>query len=66
MFVELANVAEERGCARVDWKVPKSNKGVPEFSAKVIGATPSEEYQSIRLGEKGMESLKLKNYRGGE
>lgn len=64
MFAELAKVAEAHDCASIDWKVPKFNEEMREFSTAVIGATPSEDFQSMRVDEEGIESLKLKYYEG--
>ncbi|TCD63074.1 hypothetical protein EIP91_006030 [Steccherinum ochraceum] len=57
-FAELAKVAQEKDCARMDWSVLKWNKPSIDFYEKVLEASAMEEWMGMRLEEAGIESLK--------
>lgn len=58
LFGELAAVAQENNCARMDWAVLKWNKPSIDFYEKALGAIPMSEWQGMRLEEDGIERLK--------
>ncbi|KZT71698.1 acyl-CoA N-acyltransferase [Daedalea quercina L-15889] len=57
-FAELAKVAQEKDCARMDWSVLKWNQPSIDFYEKKLGATAMSEWMGMRLEEKGIENLK--------
>ncbi|KAF8508869.1 acyl-CoA N-acyltransferase [Hysterangium stoloniferum] len=56
-FAELAQIALEKDCARMDWSVLKWNAPSIAFYEKVLGATGMEEWQGMRLEGDGITSL---------
>ncbi|KAI0792389.1 acyl-CoA N-acyltransferase [Abortiporus biennis] len=58
LFAELAKVAEEKDCARVDWSVLKWNKPSIDFYEKSLGATAMTEWMGMRLTGDGITNLK--------
>ncbi|THH00978.1 hypothetical protein EW026_g1637 [Hermanssonia centrifuga] len=56
-FAELAKVAEEKGCARVDWSVLKWNQPSIDFYEKALGATAMSEWMGMRLTGDGIKNL---------
>ncbi|KAI0078349.1 acyl-CoA N-acyltransferase [Panus rudis PR-1116 ss-1] len=57
-FAELAKVAEEKDCARIDWSVLKWNKPSIDFYEKTLGATAMTEWMGMRLEGEGIQNLK--------
>jgi len=57
-FAELGKVAQEKGCARMDWSVLKWNQPSIDFYEKKLGATAMSEWMGMRLTEEGIENLK--------
>ncbi|EJC99231.1 acyl-CoA N-acyltransferase [Fomitiporia mediterranea MF3/22] len=57
-FAELAKVAQENNCARMDWSVLKWNTPSIDFYEKCLGAFPMSEWMGMRLEEEGIENLK--------
>jgi len=57
-FAELGKIAQEKGCARMDWSVLKWNQPSIDFYEKKLGATAMSEWMGMRLQEEGIESLK--------
>ncbi|KAH8101145.1 acyl-CoA N-acyltransferase [Cristinia sonorae] len=57
-FAELAKVAQDKDCARMDWSVLKWNKPSIDFYEKSLNATAMEEWMGMRLEEAGIENLK--------
>ncbi|THH29174.1 hypothetical protein EUX98_g5015 [Antrodiella citrinella] len=58
LFAELAKVAQEKDCARMDWSVLKWNKPSIDFYEKTLHAAAMEEWMGMRLEEVGIENLK--------
>jgi len=58
IFAELAKVAQEKDCARLDWAVLKWNKPSIDFYEKALGANAMPEWVGMRLEEGGIEALK--------
>ncbi|CED82413.1 Diamine acetyltransferase [Phaffia rhodozyma] len=57
-FKELAKVALERGCGRMDWSVLDWNEPAINFYEKKVGATIMNEWRSVRLeGEDAIRGL---------
>ncbi|KAI0052132.1 acyl-CoA N-acyltransferase [Auriscalpium vulgare] len=57
-FAELAAVAQEKNCARMDWSVLKWNQPSIDFYEKSLGAKAQDEWVGMRLEEAGIEGLK--------
>lgn len=57
-FAELAKVAEEKDCARLDWQVLKWNKPSIDFYEQKLGATAMSEWMGMRLEGDGITNLK--------
>ncbi|KIP12110.1 hypothetical protein PHLGIDRAFT_21190 [Phlebiopsis gigantea 11061_1 CR5-6] len=57
-FAELAKVAEEKGCARLDWQVLNWNQPSIDFYEKKLGATAMSEWMGMRLVGEGITKLK--------
>ncbi|KAH9839121.1 acyl-CoA N-acyltransferase [Rhodofomes roseus] len=57
-FAELAKVAQEKNCARLDWSVLKWNQPSIDFYEKKLSATAMSEWMGMRLEEGGIENLK--------
>ncbi|EIM89159.1 acyl-CoA N-acyltransferase [Stereum hirsutum FP-91666 SS1] len=57
-FAELAKVAQEKDCARMDWSVLKWNQPSIDFYEKTLSAFPMSEWVGMRLKEDGIEKLK--------
>ncbi|KAI0725281.1 acyl-CoA N-acyltransferase [Fomitopsis betulina] len=60
-FAELAKVAQEKNCARLDWSVLKWNQPSIDFYEKKLGATAMSEWMGMRLEEEGIEGLQNLN-----
>ncbi|KAI0252463.1 acyl-CoA N-acyltransferase, partial [Lactifluus subvellereus] len=58
LFRELALVAQEKDCARMDWSVLKWNKPSIDFYEKCLHAKAQDEWVGMRLEEEGIEILK--------
>ncbi|KAA1472040.1 acyl-CoA N-acyltransferase [Dentipellis sp. KUC8613] len=58
LFAELAVIAQEKNCARMDWSVLTWNEPSIRFYQDVLGAKPMEGWLGMRLEEEGIESLK--------
>jgi len=58
LFGHLGRIAQEKGCARLDWNVLKWNAPSIAFYEKVLGATTMSEWQGMRLEEAGIDNLK--------
>jgi GNAT superfamily N-acetyltransferase len=56
LLAYLAKVAEERGCARIDWAVLNWNESAKAFYRK-LGAEPMEDWTIYRLSGAGLKSL---------
>ncbi|PCH35256.1 diamine N-acetyltransferase [Wolfiporia cocos MD-104 SS10] len=56
-FAELGKVAQEKGCARMDWSVLKWNQPSIDFYEKRLGATAMSEWMGMRLEEDGIANL---------
>ncbi|KAL5481073.1 ATS1 [Sanghuangporus weigelae] len=57
-FAELAKIAQEKNCARMDWAVLTWNTPSIDFYEKVLGAKAMSEWMGMRLEEDGIENLK--------
>ncbi|KAG2059637.1 diamine N-acetyltransferase [Suillus hirtellus] len=57
LFAELGKVAQEKGCARLDWSVLKWNTPSIAFYEKKLEAKAMEEWMGMRLEEQGIENL---------
>ncbi|KAJ3540857.1 hypothetical protein NM688_g6165 [Phlebia brevispora] len=57
-FVELAKVAEEKDCGRLDWSVLKWNQPSIDFYEKSLGASAMSEWMGMRLEGEGISNLK--------
>ncbi|KIJ32174.1 hypothetical protein M422DRAFT_70711 [Sphaerobolus stellatus SS14] len=57
LFAELAQIAIEKECARMDWSVLKWNAPSIAFYEKVLGATPMSEWQGMRVEGDAIASL---------
>ncbi|PPR00751.1 hypothetical protein CVT24_000776 [Panaeolus cyanescens] len=57
-FGHLGKVAQEKGCARLDWSVLKWNQPSIDFYEKRLGAKPMTEWMGMRLEEEGIDNLK--------
>ena len=58
LFAELAQIAQDNNCARMDWAVLTWNTPSIDFYVKVLGAKAMDGWQGMRLEEAGIESLK--------
>jgi GNAT superfamily N-acetyltransferase len=56
LFVYLAKLAEERGCARIDWAVLDWNESAKRFY-RSLGAEPMEDWTIYRLSGVGLKNL---------
>ena len=56
LLAYLAKLAEERGCARIDWAVLDWNEPAKAFYRK-LGAEPMEDWTIYRLSGAGLKSL---------
>jgi GNAT superfamily N-acetyltransferase len=56
LLVELARVATERGCARLEWSVLDWNQPAIEFY-RALGATPMDEWTVFRLTDEPLDAL---------
>ncbi|THV04684.1 acyl-CoA N-acyltransferase [Dendrothele bispora CBS 962.96] len=57
LFGELAKVAKEKNCARLDWAVLKWNQPSIDFYEKRVGAKAMSEWEGMRLEEQGIDNL---------
>ncbi len=60
LLERLAQIAQERGCGRMEWSVLDWNEPAIQFYKK-LGATPMEEWTVFRLTQEGIASLAQKN-----
>ncbi|TFY73741.1 hypothetical protein EWM64_g10273 [Hericium alpestre] len=58
LFAQLAKIAQEKNCARMDWQVLTWNEPSIRFYEDVLKAKPMGEWQGMRLEEEGIENLK--------
>ena len=56
LLVELAKIAKERNCGRLEWAVLDWNTPSIEFY-KSLGAKPMDEWTVFRLDKNGIENL---------
>jgi GNAT superfamily N-acetyltransferase len=56
LLVELAKIARDRGCGRMEWAVLDWNEPAIEFY-RAIGAKPLDEWTVFRLTRDGIEKL---------
>src|SRR6266478_5837250 len=56
LLVELAKIAMERGCGRMEWAVLDWNEPAIKFY-RTLGATPMDEWTVFRLTRDGIEKL---------
>ncbi len=56
LLVELAKIAKERNCGRLEWAVLNWNTPSIEFY-KSLGAKPMDEWTVFRLDKEGIENL---------
>ena len=56
LLVELAKIARDRGCGRMEWAVLDWNEPAIQFYRK-IGAKPNEEWTIYRLTSDGISAL---------
>ena len=56
LLVELAKIAMERGCGRMEWAVLDWNQPAIEFY-RTLGAKPMDEWTVFRLTRDGIEKL---------
>ena len=56
LLVELAKIAKERNCGRLEWAVLDWNTPSIEFY-KSLGAKPMDEWTVFRLDKQGIENL---------
>jgi GNAT superfamily N-acetyltransferase len=56
LLVELAKIARERGCGRMEWAVLDWNEPAIQFYRK-LGAKPMDEWTVFRLTRDGIERL---------
>ncbi|KAK0549444.1 Peroxygenase 1 [Tilletia horrida] len=57
LFRALGQIAQERGCARMDWSVLTWNAPAIGFYEGTLGATRMEEWRQMRLDEEGIKRL---------
>ncbi|KAF8462096.1 acyl-CoA N-acyltransferase [Russula ochroleuca] len=58
LFKELAIIAQDKDCARMDWSVLKWNQPSIDFYEKCLHAKAQDEWLGMRLDEEGIENLK--------
>ncbi|VDC00115.1 unnamed protein product [Peniophora sp. CBMAI 1063] len=58
LFSRLGAVAQEKGCARMDWVVLNWNQPSIDFYRHKLGAISMDEWTGMRLEEDGIERLK--------
>lgn len=56
LFRRVAQIAEARGCRRIDWAVLDWNEEAVEFYES-LGAEPLDDWTTLRLDEEGIEAL---------
>ncbi|HYY13281.1 MAG TPA: GNAT family N-acetyltransferase [Chthoniobacterales bacterium] len=56
LLVDLAKIARERGCGRMEWAVLDWNEPAMEFY-RALGAKPLDEWRTFRLTRDGIERL---------
>jgi GNAT superfamily N-acetyltransferase len=56
LLVELAKIARDRGCGRMEWAVLDWNEPAIKFY-RALGATPMDEWTVFRLTRDGIERL---------
>ena len=56
LLVELAKIARERGCGRMEWAVLNWNEPAIEFY-RALGAKPMDEWTVFRLRREGIAKL---------
>ena len=56
LFQRLAQVAEARGCRRIDWAVLDWNQEAIDFYGD-LGAEPLNDWTTMRLGEDAIEEV---------
>lgn len=56
LLVELAKIARDRGCGRMEWAVLDWNEPAIKFY-RTLGATPMDEWTVFRLTRDGIERL---------
>ena len=56
LLIQLAKIARERGCGRLEWAVLDWNEPAIEFYRK-LGAKPMDEWTVFRLTRDGIEKL---------
>src|SRR5947209_1248124 len=56
LLIQLANIARNRGCGRMEWAVLDWNKPAIEFYRK-LGAKPMDEWTVFRLTRDGIAEL---------
>ncbi|KAH9061070.1 diamine N-acetyltransferase, partial [Lactarius vividus] len=57
-FKQLAVVAQEKDCSRMDWSVLKWNQPSIDFYEKYLHAKPQDEWVGMRLEVEGIENLR--------
>jgi len=57
-FKQLAIVAKEKDCPRMDWSVLKWNQPSIDFYEKYLHAKRQDEWLGMRLETEGIENLK--------
>jgi ribosomal protein S18 acetylase RimI-like enzyme len=57
LFRALGGVAEERGCARIDWSVLTWNAPSIAFYTQVLGADMMQQWRTCRLEGEGIKKL---------
>jgi len=58
MFSELGKIAEDKGCARMDWVVLKWNQPSIDFYRHRLGAISMDDWMGMRLEETDITKLK--------
>jgi GNAT superfamily N-acetyltransferase len=56
LLAELARIARERKCARIEWLVVDWNQPAIDFY-RSLGAAPLEEWTTFRIGGEALEAL---------
>jgi GNAT superfamily N-acetyltransferase len=56
LLERLAQIAQERGCGRMEWAVLDWNEPAVNFYRK-LGARPNEEWTIFRLPREGIAAL---------
>jgi GNAT superfamily N-acetyltransferase len=56
LLAELARIARERNCARIEWLVVDWNQPAINFY-RSLGAAPLEEWTTFRIGGEALEAL---------